>query len=282
MRTSLRSFAAASPFAIAFGLAAALLGCDKKDGASSATTTPSASGAAGPSVVAQKVVVLNAASTKDALKELGESFRKTTDITVVFSPEDSSKLANQIVEGAPADVFLSANEKWADFVKEKGFAETTAPLLGNSLVLVVPKGNPAKVAKPDDLKGAAVKHIAVAGPTVPAGIYAKASLTSLKLWDDLDKAKKLAPGENVRSTLTFVERGEAEAGIVYTTDAKISDKVEVAYTFDAATHPKIVYPLVLLKKGASNPAAKKWFDFLQTKESAEVFKKYGFSSLTSS
>ena len=269
------------------GLAAGTFGCDKKEGGSApATATPSSSapGSATDDFAAapKTVVVLNAASTKDALKELGESFRKTTNITVVFSPEDSSKLANQIVEGAPADVFLSANEKWADFVKEKGFAETTAPLLGNSLVLVVPKGNPAKVTKPEDLKSASVKHVAIAGPTVPAGIYAKASLSSLKLWDDLDKAKKMTPGENVRSTLTFVERGEAEAGIVYATDAKISDKVEVAATFDPATHPKIVYPLVLLKRAAKNASAKKWFDYLQTKEAGEVFKKYGFQQLAGS
>jgi molybdate transport system substrate-binding protein len=255
--------------------------CTKKD--EGATPAPVSSGAAAPAAEAPKTVLcLNAASTKDAMTTLAESFQKSTGITVKFSPEDSSKLANQIVEGAPADVFLSANEKWADFVKEKGFAEDTKPLLGNSLVVVVPKGNPAKVTKAEDMKAAAVKHIAIAGPTVPAGGYAKVALTSLKLWDDLDKAKKFTPGENVRSTLTFVERGEAEAGIVYLTDAKISDKVDVAYAFEPSTHPKIVYPLVLTKRGAKNETAKKWFDYVLSKDAVEVFKKYGFSSLTGS
>lgn len=270
-----------SHFAFAVAALATIAGCDTKTSSSPSALAPDASSAASATVAPRSTTVLclNAASTKDALKELGESFKKETTITVSFSPEDSSKLANQIAEGAPADVFLSANEKWADFVKEKGLSETTTPLLGNALVIIVPKGNAAKVTKPEDLKSPAVKHIAVAGPTVPAGIYAKASLTSLKLWDELEKSKKLTPGENVRTTLTYVERGEAEAGIVYATDAKISQNVEVVTTFEPSTHPKIVYPLVLLKRGASNPAAKKWFDYLQTKESAEVFKKYGFTRL---
>ncbi|MBK6694118.1 MAG: molybdate ABC transporter substrate-binding protein [Myxococcales bacterium] len=231
---------------------------------------------------ATSVLVLNAASTKESLNELGAAFEKSTAIKVKFSPEDSSKLANQIAEGAPADIFLSANEKWADFVKDKGLAAETKPLLGNTLVVVVPTGNPAKVAGPDDLKKGAVKKLAIAGPTVPAGIYAKASLTSLKLWDDLEKSKKLTPGENVRGTLAFVERGEVDAGIIYATDAKVSQKVEVAYTFDPSTHPKIVYPLVLLKRGAQREGAKKFFEFLQSKEAADVFKKAGFTSLIGS
>lgn len=260
---------------IVLGLAAmvGLLHCDKSDRESSTAPITKAPAAA------QSVLCLNAASTKDALSEIAKAFEKTTGVVVKFSPEDSSKLANQIVQGAPADVFLSANEKWADFVKEKGLAAETKPLLGNSLVLVVPKGNAAKIKTPADLKIPAVKRIAIAGPTVPAGIYAKASLTSLSLWDELEKGKKFAQGENVRSTLTFVERGEAEAGIVYATDAKVSEKVEVAATFEPSTHPKIVYPLVLLKRGAGNESAKKWFDFLQSKEAADVFKKHGFISL---
>ena len=270
-----------SQFAFAVVALSTFAGCDNKTASPPAAAAPDGSSAAAatPAPPSTTVLCLNAASTKEALKELGESFKKETSITVSFSPEDSSKLANQIAEGAPADVFLSANEKWADFVKEKGLSETAAPLLGNALVMIGPKGNPAKITKPEDLKNPALKHLAIAGPTVPAGIYAKASLTSLKLWDELEKSKKLTPGENVRITLTYVERGEAEAGIVYATDAKISQKVEVVTTFDPSTHPKIVYPLVLLKRGAANPAAKKWFDYLQTKESAEVFKKYGFTRL---
>lgn len=249
--------------ALAFALCAAsiLLGCTKKNDAPSG------------------VLCLVAASTKDAVGELAASFTKQTGVAVKISPEDSSKLANQIVQGAPADVFLSANEKWADFVADQGFAAEKKPLLGNRLVVVVPKGNPAHVTAPADLAKPEVKHLAVAGPTVPAGIYAKAALTSLKLWDALDAAKKLTPGENVRSALAYVERGEAEAGIVYETDAKISPRVEIAATFDPSTHPKIVYPLVLTKRGATNDAAKKWFAYVQSPEAAAVFAKYGFTRL---
>jgi molybdate transport system substrate-binding protein len=263
-----------SVFASAVVVCALGLACDKTDRGSA-----SGSATTGSPNEPKSVLCLNAASTKDVLAELAISFAKTTGIAVKFSPEDSAKLANQIAQGAPADVFLSANEKWADFVGEKGFASATKPLLGNTLVMIAPKASAAKVTKPDDLRGAAIKRVAVAGPNVPAGIYAKASLTSLKLWDELDKAKKISPGENVRSTLTFVERGEADAGIVYATDAKVSDKVEVVYTFDPSTYPKIVYPLVLLKRGEKNESAKKWFDYLQSSEAANAFRKAGFTSL---
>src|SRR5262249_54167719 len=148
---------------------------------------------------------------------------------------------------APAQLFLSANEKWADFVKEKGFVQETKLLLGNSLVIVTPKGNPAGIYKADDLMKTSLNRLAVAGPTVPAGIYARQALKSLKIWDALEANKKVVPGDNVRVALTYVERGEADAGIVYATDAKISDKVEQVFTFPADAHDPIRYPLVLLK-----------------------------------
>ena len=227
----------------------------------------------------RSVFVLVAASTKDAVDEIAAAFTKETGIDVKINADDSSKLATQIVQHAPADIFLSANEKWADFVKDKGFVQETKPLLGNTLVIVVPKGNPAKVSKPEDLTGAAVKKIAIAGPTVPAGIYVREALTKLKLWEDLDQQKKIVPGENVRVTLTYVERGEAEAGIVYGTDARITSKVEEVYTFEPATHEKIVYPLVLLQAGQKNEAARKFYEYLQGPAATTVFRKYGFTYL---
>jgi molybdate transport system substrate-binding protein len=240
------------------------------------SNSPSSRGAAGES---GSVLVLVAASTQDAVQEIATAFRKETGIEIKINADDSSKLATQIVEGAPADLFLSANEKWADFIKEKGAAAEITPLLGNTLVIVVPRGNPGKVSKPEDLTGPAVKKIALAGPTVPAGIYAREALKHLKLWDELDREMKIVPGENVRVALTYVERGEAEAGIVYSTDAKISRQVEEVYTFDADTHEKIVYPLVLLKAGEKKDAARKFFDYLQSPSAATVFRKYGFTRL---
>jgi molybdate transport system substrate-binding protein len=152
-------------------------------------------------------------------------------------------------------------------------------LLGNTLVLVVPRGNPARVARPEDLAADAVRKLALAGPTVPAGIYARQALAHLHLLEPLEKEHKIAAGENVRVTLAYVERGEAEAGVVYGSDARITDKVEVAFTFPASTHAPIVYPLVLLRAAEPNAGARRFYDYLQGPESATVFLKHGFTRL---
>jgi len=227
----------------------------------------------------EPVRVFVAASTKEAVEEVAGLFTKDAGFEVKIVAESSSKLATQIVHDAPGDLFLSANEKWADYVKEKGYAQDTRLLLTNSLVLVVPKGNPARVSKPADLTGEAVKHVALAGEAVPAGIYGRQALKKLGLLDGLEKSNKIVSGEDVRGALTFVERGEAEAGIVYDTDARITGKVEVAYTFDASTHDPIRYPLVLLKTGQEKEAARKFFTFMQSAAAAKVFEKHGFTLL---
>jgi molybdate transport system substrate-binding protein len=227
----------------------------------------------------EPVRVLVAASTKDAVQEIAGLFTKETGVEVKIAAESSSKLATQIVNDAPADLFLSANEKWADFVKDKGYAAETRLLLGNSLVLVVPKGNPGRVSKPKDLAGGSVLHVALAGPAVPAGIYARQALKQLGLLEPLEHNKKIVTGEDVRVALAFVERGEAEAGIVYDTDARITDKVEVVHTFAPSTHDLIRYPLLLLKAGQDKEPARKVFAFLQSLKAAEVFKKHGFTPL---
>jgi molybdate transport system substrate-binding protein len=223
------------------------------------------------------VVALVAASTKEAVREIAATFAKEGGGEVRISADDSSRLAQQITQGAPAHLYLSANEKWADFVKEKGFAEQTTLLLGNSLVVVVPRGNPAGIRKPQDLTRPEVKRLAVAGPTVPAGIYARQALRKLGLWGELEG--NVVSGENVRVTLVFVERGEVEAGIVYSTDAKISEQVEQVHEFDPSTHQPIHYPLVLLKAGRDHSAARRFFDYLQTPQATKVFQKYGFKRL---
>jgi molybdate transport system substrate-binding protein len=221
------------------------------------------------------VLVLAAASTKDAVRDIAAAFTWEGNGEVRISADDSAKLAQQIAEGAPAHLYLSANEKWADFVADKGLAQESTPLLGNSLVIVVPAGNPAGVRTPQDLARPEVKRLAVAGPAVPAGLYARQALRKLGLWGELEK--KVVSGENVRLTLAFVERGEVEAGIVYATDAKITGRVEQVHEFDPGTHELIRYPLVLLRAGQDHPAARRLYDYLRTPGAAEVFRKYGFS-----
>jgi molybdate transport system substrate-binding protein len=225
---------------------------------------------------AEPIRVLAAASSADALQEIIARFTANTGIEVRLSTDDSGKLATQIVHGAPADLFLSANEQWADFVRTKGLALETKALLGNTLVLVVPSGNPAKIAGPVDLTGPAVKNVALAGPAVPAGIYARQALTDLQLLTRLEVEKKIVSGENVRAALVYVERGEVEAGIVFATDARITDKVETVFTFPAEVHTPIVYPLVLLRTALANDAARKFYDYLQGETAADIFRKHGF------
>jgi molybdate transport system substrate-binding protein len=226
----------------------------------------------------EPVVVFVAASTKDVVEEIVAAFKSEQGGDVKINADESSKLAMQIVEDAPAHVFLSANEKWADFVKEKGYAQETVPLLGNALVIVVPSGNPAGIRTADDLAKPALKRLAVAGPKVPAGIYARQALTKLNMWDALEAAKKPVNGDNVRVTLTFVERGECEAGIVYATDARITDKVDLVYTFPPETHDSIRYPLVLLKSGSESPSAHAFYNYLQSQKARELFAKHGFAT----
>jgi molybdate transport system substrate-binding protein len=226
---------------------------------------------------AGEVIAFVAASTQDAIREIAAAFSKQYKAQVKINADDSAKLAVQINEEAPADVFLSANEEWARFVENKGFVQASKLLLTNSLVVVVPKGNPASLKQPEDLLKSGVERVALAGPTVPAGIYARQALTRLGLMDQLQARKKVISGDNVRTTLAYVERGETEAGIVYATDARISQKVEVVYTFDQKTHDPIRYPLVLLKIGQRRAAARDFYQFLQSEQAKSVFQKHGFT-----
>jgi molybdate transport system substrate-binding protein len=225
------------------------------------------------------VLILAAASTNDALRELGDAFAKEHGVQVRINADASSKLATQINHDAPGDLFLSASEKWGDFVRDKGFAAQYRLLLGNHLVLIVPKGNPASVTRPEDLANEAVKRLALAAPAVPAGTYARQAFKKLALWDRLESQRKVVSGDDVRTALTYVERGEAEAGVVYSTDARITDQVEVVYEFPESSHDPIRYPLVLLKAGENNEGARRFYDFLQSPPASVVFKKYGFTPL---
>jgi molybdate transport system substrate-binding protein len=224
-----------------------------------------------------QVIAFVAASTQDAVREIAAAFFEQQKTQVKINADDSAKLAMQITQEAPADVFLSANEQWAQFVESKGFVQEAKPLLTNSLVIVVPKGNPAGIKRPEDLLKPNVQRLAIAGPNVPAGIYARQALKNLGLWSKLETDKKVISGDNVRFTLAYVERGETDAGIVYMTDGRLSDKVEIVYTFDQKTHDAIRYTLVLLKTGRQHARAGNFYQFLQSETAKGVFQKHGFT-----
>jgi len=231
---------------------------------------------------AQAVVVVSiAASTKDAIAELAAAFEKKSGSDVQVNAGASNTLATQISADAPADLFLSANRKWAGEVDKAGKSLESRALLTNKLVLIVPKGNPAGVHEPADLLKAEVQRLALAGESVPAGMYAQQALMHLKLYDELAKGEKIARGQDVRSTLSYVERGEAEAGIVYSTDVLAAKEVETVYEFDPQAHEEIAYVLVLLKHAEGNAAAKEFNDFLASPEADAVWTKFGFERLPS-
>lgn len=227
------------------------------------------------------VTVFAAASTGDAIEAINKLFSEETGITVRTSAAGSSTLAQQIEHGAPADLFLSANEKWCDYVDQQKLVARRCDLLGNQLAIVVPISAERAISSPTDLPSDQVEHLALADPqAVPAGIYAKQALEQLGLWDRIQA--KVVPGKDVRAALAYVETAAAEAGVVYTTDAAASRSVEIAYVFPTDLTEPIVYPLALLKAAEEKPSAVRYFEFLTSSQAAEVFAAHGFATITAS
>lgn len=228
-------------------------------------------------VLAAEINLFAAASLADSLKEIAGTYQKESGDKIIFNFGASSLLARQIEEGAPADLFFSADEAKMDGLEKKGLIvkETRKSRLGNSLAIVVTKDSALAISSAKDLAGEKVKRLALAEPkTVPAGIYAKEYLTKQNLWAALEP--KLVPTENVRAALAAVESGNVDAGIVYQTDAAISKKVKVALAIPAVEGPKISYPLALVKDSKQPDAAKKFLAYLEAKAAGEVFRNYGF------
>ncbi|EJK9925541.1 molybdate ABC transporter substrate-binding protein [Cronobacter sakazakii] len=240
-------------------------------------------GAVGASLAQDNTVtVFAAASLTNALQDIAKDYAKGHQVKVVSSFASSSTLARQIEAGAPADIFISADQKWMDYAADKKAidAPSRKTLLGNSLVVVAP----AKSAQGDIvinrstdwkslLKGG---RLAVGDPAhVPAGIYAKEALQKLGAWETL--SAQLAPAEDVRGALALVERDEAPLGIVYGSDAVASHGVKVVGTFPEDSHQKVEYPLAIID-GHNNPTVSGFYRYLQGPEAAAVFKRYGFTT----
>lgn len=227
------------------------------------------------------VLILGAASTKDLLEELSAAARKSIDhpVEIEISTGPSHALAQQILSGAPADIYVSANHLWADKLVDAGHAEQSNDWLSNGLVVVVPADSKLQLSSPADLDSDQINRLAIAGENVPAGIYAQQSLTFYKLWDKLNADGKIVHGHDVRSTLTYAEHGEVDAAIVYATDARLTDRVRVVLRLDPESHRPIVYPLVRLRTKHPSPEADLVFQFFQTQEAAQIAEKFGFVTL---
>lgn len=230
---------------------------------------------------AEKITVFAAASLTNALQDIATQYQKEKGVQVVSSFASSSTLARQIEQGAPADLFISADQQWMDYAisKQQMVDNTRYTLLDNDLVLI--SAASSKINKVDisektqwtTLTGDS--RLAVGDPDhVPAGIYAKEALQKLGAWTTLEP--KLARASDVRAAMALVEREEAPVGIVYGSDALASKKVKVVGIFPAASHKPVEYPMAMVK-GHENATVRGFYDYLKTPAAAEIFKKYGFT-----
>ncbi|MCW5746288.1 MAG: molybdate ABC transporter substrate-binding protein [Alphaproteobacteria bacterium] len=240
-----------------------------------------------PATVAQHatpLTVFAAASLKESMDAAAETYRQRTGQAVQVSYAGSSALARQIEQRAPADVFLSADSDWMDWLQERGLIDRASrtDLLGNALVLVAAADSPlqplALVPGTDlgPLLGADGRIALALTGSVPAGKYAKAAFESLGMWDSL--APRVAEAENVRAALLLVSRGEAPLGIVYQTDAAADAGVRIVGAFPDGSHPPIVYPVALLA-ASTNPDAALFLDYLGSAAARPLFEKQGFTVL---
>lgn len=243
-----------------------VVGCRRTD---TATTRPN-------------VVVFAAASTSEVMRDLGLRYQSERGVRVTLSLDSSSTLAKQIEAGAPADVFVSADQKWMDHVESAGFIhrESRRDLLGNRLVMITPRDRPISVEPTRAFDAAArlteVKRLAIGDPAhVPAGRYARQALESLGWWGVLER--RILGTPDVRAALRLVETGEADAGIVYATDAKSSARVVVVAVFPEKCHEPIRYPVALTSR--AGPEAAEFLKFLRTPAAAHRLEEAGFTVL---
>jgi len=232
----------------------------------------------------KSITIFAAASMKNALDEIDAAFTAKTGIKTIASYAASSMLAKQIEQGAPADIFISADTDWMDFAIDKKVVNETTRinLLGNSLVLIAPQDsaiNRVTIGPGFDLAGFAGSGRIATGDvnSVPVGKYARAALQKLGAWQAAEP--KFAMAESVRAALLLVARGEVTLGIVYATDARIESGVKIVGTFPADSHPAIIYPVAATT--SAKPEAFSYLSFLRSSAAKAIFERYGFSFLVS-
>lgn len=228
-----------------------------------------------------EITVSAAASLNNALTEIKSDFeKKNNQISVLFNFGGSGALKQQIIQGAPTDLFISAAKDQFDELTEKGFIDkkNQTNLLGNQLVLITNKKKPADINSVFSLNKSSITKIAIGTPeSVPAGMYAKQAIQHFKIWKEIQH--KLVQTKDVRQVLTYVETDSVDAGIVYMTDAAVSDKVKVAAIVQDNAHEPIIYPAGVITESVHKKAAILFFNFLQSKKARTIFEKYGFKVL---
>lgn len=246
-----------------------------------ALLTASACSSQSSSKAHTELTVSAAVSLTDALDELKTAYENDhPDIALVLNYGSSGALQQQIEQGAPVDVFLSASAKNMDELVEQDLVavDERKDLLSNRLVVVKPRGSAIHLNSIDDLLDADIQKLAVGIPeSVPAGAYAKEALTEAGLWDMLQP--KTVQGKDVRQVLQYVEAGNADAGIVYRTDALRSDRIDIAFEVEQDMYSTILYPLGIVRETGHPDEALEWYRYLQSEEALAVFEKYGFMRL---
>ncbi|MGR5193865.1 molybdate ABC transporter substrate-binding protein [Vibrio rotiferianus] len=227
---------------------------------------------------ASDLKVYAASSMTNAIDDIAQKFEQKYEVSVTPVYGGSSSIARQILNGAPADVFISANAKWMNYlVKSKAVkGDGVTNLVRNSLVLIAPQASSVTPFNFSDTNAWSQalddNRLALGNPvSVPAGMYASESLTNLGVWKQLER--QIAPAKNVRLALALVERGEAPLGIVYKTDALLTDKVKVVGEFASDTHANIVYPAAIVK---DSKQSEQFFEYLKSDDAKQVFMQYGF------
>ncbi len=223
------------------------------------------------------VCIFAAASTSQAVEEICDRFEDQTGLKTRLSFASSATLANQILNGAPADLFLSANLEWGDKLIEFGKAKELRTIFGNRLVGVCPESddNSWVPKKLSDLADDRIGKIAIAdADSVPAGIYAKRAMVHVGIWEDV--RDKLVYGANVRQSLAMVESGAVDIGLIYKTDTAIATKVKMVFEVDSKASGPIHYAIARTNKGEHNSAANKIMEFMDSEIGASIFAKHGF------
>ncbi|WP_432473210.1 molybdate ABC transporter substrate-binding protein [Amphritea sp. HPY] len=226
----------------------------------------------------QPITVFAASSMTNAVDEVVSLYRQQHDEPVRTSYASSSALARQIASGAPVDIYISANQRWMEYLEQQQLIQpgSRRTLLQNSLVLVTSTATPLNIDQLQQIPGQLGQNrLAIADPDhVPAGIYSQQALKNLQLWSALKP--KLARSHNVRAALLLVERGETPLGLVYRTDALISNKVQIISQLPAISHQPIEYPIALIRSPKQSPSVVALYDFLLSAEASAVFMRHGF------
>ncbi len=226
-----------------------------------------------------ELTISAAASLTDVMKEIAEVYKeKASHVTLTYTFASSGTLQTQIEQGAPADVFISAGKKQMTALNDKGLLldGTEKDLLENKIVLIVPKGSAVGITSFEDVAGDKVKLVALGEPAgVPVGQYSEQIFKSLGILDEVKT--KANYGSDVRTVLTWVENGEVDCGVVYATDAKTTDKVEVICEAPQGSSDKIIYPAAVIGSTKYTDEAKDFLEFLSSDKAAAIFEKYGFT-----